>query len=542
MMDVDNKESITLCFDSGDKVISEKSLLVKHSLYFEAMFRGQFLESRISGEIQLKDINHKGFVWILDYLKVKCITLESISEILLLLETTQILQFTEITKQCIQIVEKQFLFSACAIQIFSVAFKLDLHELYEKSRIYILYNFNVLTIHNRDEFFKLTVEDLYQLLCDNSLNVEKEIHVFDLVIEWCSKTGREDIENEIAIACVHFNTMDVSQLQYCLSKTNNFKLQNNIEQYLHNKINGDNNDTIKSIRRVPIALCGIKNEDSGHAYIYYWDWNQMKFIKFLQLDPLPLDTTGYHVVVKGMDIFVLAGEIGYGKGQWNEAGWKYNMINKQWSQLENFTTTKRRHGVGYFCGNELYLFGGLTKHRLPNELMERFILSEDQRELKRVRSYLCNFTKKVDRKIYTCLEFKGQLVMITKERNPVWFYLCHNKIDPSLCDWGSRPLHLNAIIICATNYFDSIYLLAYNDQLNITLYCYCPVDESCEDVVNFKAVYDQDSTMCSFNGNKAMVFTNNVLECYNVDNKKYREYPIHLDLFHSNYFFNIPIY
>lgn len=35
-----------------------------------------------------------------------------------------------------------------------------------------------------------------------------------------------------------------------------------------------------------------------------------------------------------MEIFVLAGEIGYGKGMWNETGWKYNLLTKEWKKLE----------------------------------------------------------------------------------------------------------------------------------------------------------------------------------------------------------------
>ncbi|XP_050530643.1 kelch repeat and BTB domain-containing protein 8-like [Daktulosphaira vitifoliae] len=538
-MNTGNEQLITLCFDNGDKVVLEKLFLIKNSLYFEAMFSGQFLESHSGKEIPLKDISHQGFVWTINCLKTNSIVVDSISEFLILLETSQILQFNEITKKCTLIIEKQFLFSSSAIQIFSLTFKLGLNELFEKARIYILYYFKTLIKQFREEFLKLTEEDLYQLLCDNGLNVEKEVDVFDLIIEWSTKANKQDVEYEVVLACVHFNAMNKQQLEYCITKTKNQDLKNKIEKYLKHK-SERSIEMEKSGRHIPYVLCGIKNEENGHAYIHCWDWNQLKFIKFLQLDPLPLDTTGYHVVVKDMDIFILAGEIGYGRGQWNETGWKYNMITKQWSQLKNFVTTKRRHGVGYFCGNELYLIGGLTKHRLPNELMERFNL--DQSELKRVRSYLCNFTKKVDRKIYTCLEYKSQLVMITKERDPIWFYLCHNRIDPTLCDWGSRPLHLNAIIICAITNLDNVYMLAYNNQFNIILYCYCPVDDSCQDLVSFKAIYDQDSIMCSFNGNKAMVFTNNTLECYNIDNKKYREYPIHLDSFHSNYFFNIPIY
>lgn len=35
-----------------------------------------------------------------------------------------------------------------------------------------------------------------------------------------------------------------------------------------------------------------------------------------------------------MNIFVVGGEIGLGKGSWNMEGWKFNMISKKWRKLE----------------------------------------------------------------------------------------------------------------------------------------------------------------------------------------------------------------
>lgn len=35
-----------------------------------------------------------------------------------------------------------------------------------------------------------------------------------------------------------------------------------------------------------------------------------------------------------MDIFAIGGEINYGKGMWNEQIWKYNILSKEWKQLD----------------------------------------------------------------------------------------------------------------------------------------------------------------------------------------------------------------
>lgn len=40
----------------------------------------------------------------------------------------------------------------------------------------------------------------------------------------------------------------------------------------------------------------------------------------------------------------------------------------------SFIISKRCHGIGHFCGDNLYLIGGRTKHRLENTLVEQFTL------------------------------------------------------------------------------------------------------------------------------------------------------------------------
>jgi len=42
----------------------------------------------------------------------------------------------------------------------------------------------------------------------------------------------------------------------------------------------------------------------------------------------------------------------------------------------SFTPSSRRHGVGHFVGDHLYLMGGLTKHRLPNRNIELFTIDK----------------------------------------------------------------------------------------------------------------------------------------------------------------------
>lgn len=89
-----------------------------------------------------------------------------------------------------------------------------------------------------------------------------------------------------------------------------------------------------------------------------------------------------------------------------------------------------------------------------------FVLGLEIDTLVRAQSYLCNnFTKKVDRKIYICLNYKKQLVMITKEHNPMWYGMCPDKCNSANLKWESCSMNLKAIIISAVAYLDYVYLL-----------------------------------------------------------------------------------
>lgn len=244
---------------------------------------------------------------------IKClkhghIIYDCVEELLLVLEISQLLQFTDINQKSIQLIKEKYLFTPHAIPIFSLSFRLGLKELYEKARVYILYNFKTFLVQNRDSFFELIEGDLQLLLNDNGLNVNSETDVYDLVIDWCSETNNYDIEYEMAISCVHFSSMKNHQLQSCISKTNNLNLQNAIKQYLSCTNESENSMELlnRPIRSVPNVLCAVRNEVDGCAFIYRWDWASLNFIKFLKLDPLPFDTTGYHVVIKGNKTIIYA--------------------------------------------------------------------------------------------------------------------------------------------------------------------------------------------------------------------------------------------
>jgi len=56
---MDEKSCVQICFDQGHKILLQKELLIKHSLYFEAMFCGNFIEANSENPIKLKVLKIK---------------------------------------------------------------------------------------------------------------------------------------------------------------------------------------------------------------------------------------------------------------------------------------------------------------------------------------------------------------------------------------------------------------------------------------------------------------------------------------------------
>ncbi|VVC44639.1 BTB/POZ domain,SKP1/BTB/POZ domain,Kelch-type beta propeller,BTB/Kelch-associated [Cinara cedri] len=530
---------VRIHFDGGESVRLKKSFLTKKSLYFDAMLGGNFMESQSGDKIQLQGVDYTHFMSIIHSLRHNTVVIDGVDELLRFLETSIFYQFTDIIKKSNTIIKESML-TCHAIPILLSASRLALSELCEKARIYILYNFKTLLANNREQFYQLNRANLLLLFNDNGLNVNDEMDVFNLVIEWCSKNY--DIEYEMVSKCVRFNLMDANQLNNCISKTKNSNLQNTIKQYIDYNIQGNESmkPLIRPIRNVPNVLCTVKNDDDGDAHIWKWDWQTLQFSKFLKVDPLPSNTVGYHVMVKDMEIYVMGGEIGYFRGIWNESGWKYSLLSKEWIKLENFVPSKRRNGIGYFCGDDLFLIGGRTKHRLRNKVMEHFRLDKDNNTLVHIGNNECfTWGKEIMSGKYICLEYQGQFVMIKKYFSTKWHSFSFDESNPSNYKWDVNVMNIEPIITSATVYLDSVYILV-SYKKTIGLHCYSPEENRYRTITIFNIEFE-DGVMCAFNDNKAMVFKNNTLSYYLLDTNVHKECTLQ-DNFYSEHFFIVPIY
>lgn len=314
--DESDELQVIIYFDTGESIQVKKSLLIEQSLYFEAMFSGQFRESNSNDPIELKvmlrmlnylfglliklvlkfqHVNYTAFMKIMNCLEYNTIVSNTIEDLFLLLETSQFLQFTKIIEQAIKYTKKNYFFTPHIARIYTFAQRLGLKELYETACVYIIYNFRKMLFYGRHTLINLSKEELLFFLTHDGLNIYNEMDVYNLIYDWL-KINTNENEYEIMNTCVRFDDMSKNQLHHIIEQTKDLEFQNMVKQFV---IEFTCKKPMQPIRCLPHVLCTMQNDADGYAFIYQWDWELLQFKKTVKVDPLPANSVGYHFMVKG---------------------------------------------------------------------------------------------------------------------------------------------------------------------------------------------------------------------------------------------------
>lgn len=61
--------------------------------------------------------------------------------------------------------------------------------------------------------------------------------------------------------------------------------------------------------------------------------------------------------------------------------------------------------------------------------------------------------------MYTCLVYKDQLALISKEHKPLWFYFNPDISNPPYYKWENNFMNVEGTVVCALTYLDDVYML-----------------------------------------------------------------------------------
>ncbi|XP_033608877.1 uncharacterized protein LOC111868261 isoform X2 [Cryptotermes secundus] len=113
----------------------------------------------------------------------------------------------------------------------------------------------------------------------------------------------------------------------------------------------------------------------GKPYvIYYQEGKTQHPVPFLHLSKAkegPLEPTGYKVICKGQDLYMIGGEYLLGYGNWHQSVWKYDVIREMWNFETSIASPRRHHSVCYL-DDYIYIIGGFGRHRVIMDSVEKY--------------------------------------------------------------------------------------------------------------------------------------------------------------------------
>uniref|UniRef100_A0A6J0VEY8 Kelch-like protein 40 n=1 Tax=Pogona vitticeps TaxID=103695 RepID=A0A6J0VEY8_9SAUR len=180
-------------------------VLAACSPYFRAMFLSDMEEGK-KKEISLEDVDPDVMGKILHYIYTSEleITEQNVQDIF---SVANMFQIPSIFTVCVSFLQKRLCLSNC-LAIFRLGLMLDCARLAVAARDFICDRF---TLTSRDEeFLQLSPDELIAIISSDSLNVEKEESVFEVVMKWATAKDQESRLQALPVVfeSIRFRLMD----------------------------------------------------------------------------------------------------------------------------------------------------------------------------------------------------------------------------------------------------------------------------------------------------------------------------------------------
>lgn len=187
----------------GKEFPCHRLVLAACSPYFRAMFLTDLEESK-KKEIDLEDVDPDVMVKILNYIYTSEIeiTEKNVQDIF---SVANMLQIPSIFTVCVSFLQKKLCLSNC-LAIFRLGLMLDCPRLAVSARDFLCDRFNLVT--RDDEFYQMSADELIAIISSDSLNIEKEEDVFEVVMKWAAKEKENRVKTlPVVFESVRFRLM-----------------------------------------------------------------------------------------------------------------------------------------------------------------------------------------------------------------------------------------------------------------------------------------------------------------------------------------------
>lgn len=163
----------------GERIPAHRVVMASLSAYFRAMFTGEMAESK-QRVITINGVDAKSLRTLVEYAYTATIKISE-ENVQAILPAASVLQFEEVKRACSEFLRRQLDTGNClGIKVFA-----EVHGCQDLLSAATVYSSHYFTqVRSRDEFLKLSFEDVKSFLSNDQLNVNYEFEVYEAAVLW----------------------------------------------------------------------------------------------------------------------------------------------------------------------------------------------------------------------------------------------------------------------------------------------------------------------------------------------------------------------
>ncbi|XP_051874361.1 kelch-like protein 30 [Pristis pectinata] len=352
----------------GHEFPCHRSVLALCSVYFHAMFTGEFVES-ISARVELKEVDPAVMETLIDFAYTGKLTINQ-QNVESLTQTSNLLQFSAVQKVCSRYLQQQIDPTNC-LGIYEFGEMYGCPEVIAKARCFLLENFEA--VSQSEEFLLLGSERLLAYLGAELLQVQEEQSLVQALLRWIRY-------NEAERSCflpklfelVHLPLLSAEYLRDQLLPDKLIQecehCRNRIERF-HSKAEARqrHEPSLKKFQEVLVVVGGRALEDSdedaedNQILSRNCGFYNSRTKQWSILPDFPdYNKWGFAITALNNDVYITGGSRGSKTDTWSTTqAWKFDSKEGVWKPIAPMLKPRTNHTTAALNG-EIYAIGGTT--------------------------------------------------------------------------------------------------------------------------------------------------------------------------------------